>query len=285
LNFIAFKKAQTSWSGNSQGNPFLVWFFATVICFMLYLIVGLVNYWEGEIYSKADEWTVSQETCTCDCWDRRIKGKSMPFPKWNRMQYKSLYINCDKEMIWILFVTVFYCCCGLKFFEKLISALLYRRSDVRWELVAILGPFLYSNVYCWWVTITYINDRWYHMWNHQLYFTVTEWVIALCIYAIIDKKNEPPQNVVLWTLFILPLTHATQFLLDKQIFVTSGILRDFVLLAPDVILFVYSCKYMRLLERLRNPAKAQETRRELALAMIAVFIQLLFLTFVIPSPW
>lgn len=63
------------------------------------------------------------------------------------------------------------------------------------------------------------------------------------------------------------------------------VLRDGALFLPDMILFVYSCKYLQLLERLRNPTKAQETRRELSLALFAVFIQLLFLTFVIPTPW
>jgi hypothetical protein len=48
---------------------------------------------------------------------------------------------------------------------------------------------LHSHYYGWWGHWNYLNDEFYFMWDHQLFFTLSELASTACVLANIDKRK------------------------------------------------------------------------------------------------
>lgn len=124
---------------------------------------------------------VDRDSCTCDCWDGRFKGRH------GAGGYKSVYFNLEAA-------TVLLCAWSFVWVNALGVAmqrilLLFRAGRLSYQaLVPALLSF-YPLFYGAWATWNYINDRFYTMLPSQLFFQLTELLPAYLIYQLLDRSN------------------------------------------------------------------------------------------------
>jgi len=253
--------------------------------FALVMLTGVVNYLESAGWAEEDgAWKVDKETCSCSCWDRRIKGKAPPFPKG---PYKAMYINSEATTVWMMLLTVFYVTSAVKLFEKIWDLVVFKRDQIRIEYLLVLPPMFYANIYSWWATIMYLNDAWYKMIKHQSYFAVTEWIATLAVYQLLDKKGQQAHSLFSWAIFTITATHTLQNVINGSLFgATDAPLRDLVLMVPDLLLVILSFRDLGIRSKLQKNSKQSEIiRKQLIMSVAIIILSLLLLTFVIPTPW
>eukprot|EP00834_Sanchytrium_tribonematis_P003449 NODE_132_length_16614_cov_0.935392.p8 type:complete len:248 gc:universal NODE_132_length_16614_cov_0.935392:9315-8572(-) len=181
--------------------------------------------------------------CSCDCFDRKIKGTYFD----EQYQYRSIYFNLDDAILYIFIWSLFYILLLMKFVEKVLTAIFYRKLEI---FAFILGSVsLFSHFFNWWVTFNYLNDRFYRYFYSQMFFSVTELLPGYCIYLLLDG-TKPNFNISNISLGIL-LMHVYQSLSDQGLrhlflndeFEFHTFVRDALFLFADGSAFVVIAKY------------------------------------------
>lgn len=151
-------------------------------------IAVLWLYWQN--YARY----VDRRFCSCSCWDTVFKGMCVAQFSVNKTiklnyvflcnlgtyesgiaSYKHMYFNATQNTlkIWILTVIaviVFYECS--KYLVKLTVT-----KSVRYSMIFLFCLSIFSHYYAWWAYVNYYNDDFYSQWNHQLFFTVSEFLL------------------------------------------------------------------------------------------------------------
>lgn len=179
------KRAKKKDLNTEHDRKYILIFLGTIFAvFSMLIMTGIVNYFDSASWADQDgAWHVDkvntssyhitssylilflQESCSCNCWDRRIKGKTPPFPKG---RYKAIYINSEATTVWIILITVIYLTSAVKLIEKTLNLVSNQQDRIRFELLAVLPLTLYANIYSWWLIIMYLNDQWFEMIWHQV---------------------------------------------------------------------------------------------------------------------
>eukprot|EP00455_Lapot_gusevi_P011778 TRINITY_DN15499_c0_g1_i1.p1 TRINITY_DN15499_c0_g1~~TRINITY_DN15499_c0_g1_i1.p1 ORF type:complete len:353 (-),score=37.27 TRINITY_DN15499_c0_g1_i1:211-1269(-) len=122
---------------------------------------------------------VDRAKCTCDCWDGYFKGS------YSRGSYKSVFFNMDAGTIALLLVILFYGSIAQKAILRVAEAM-FCRPKTSLYLPVLFHVIWYPNFYCFWMYFNYINDRWFDMFQPQLYYSLTELIMAACCYWMLD---------------------------------------------------------------------------------------------------
>jgi len=101
--------------------------------------------------------------------------------------YKHVYFNATPNTgkMWVITVL------GVVFLYetfKHLTLLAYKRR-LRHSMAVLVLSSLHSHYYAWWGHWNYWNDEFYSMWNHQMFFTITELASTLAVLANIDGKT------------------------------------------------------------------------------------------------
>jgi hypothetical protein len=177
---------------------------------------------------------VDKDHCGCMCFDGLNKGK------YGRGGYKFVYWNMDKEtyiivMLWFLYFAFF-----VRTIERVLN--LFREGRLNYFWLFVLLCSIQPTFYSMWALWNYINDRIYHLYYHQIYFTVTETINFVVIYQYLDRTRDLGEYP-LWTVIFIGLTHLIQSVWDQGIshFFNAGLdllLRDCALMIGDLPLVV-----------------------------------------------
>ncbi|CAG7819883.1 unnamed protein product [Allacma fusca] len=152
---------------------------------------------------------VDRNTCTCSCWDTVFKG---PYES-GIAKYKHVYFNSNSNVVKMWIITV----------------------------VGVVVLSLHSHYYAWWVHWNYWNDDFYELWNHQVFFTVSELTSsALVVYHLDRRKPIQPLSMLLVAniaLFHVITSASDQFF--YSVILQHGhlhqVLRDILLMCTDLI--------------------------------------------------
>ncbi|KAF6255588.1 hypothetical protein COO60DRAFT_1627488 [Scenedesmus sp. NREL 46B-D3] len=139
---------------------------------------------------------IDRESCTCDCWDGRFKGRHGVGA--SHAGYKSVYFNLEAATVLLCAWTfVWVNALGVSM-QRILLLFTAARLSYRALVPALLSfyPFFYGA----WATWNYVNDRFYIMLPSQLFFQLSELVPAYLIYQLLDRsalKDLQPVGPVL----------------------------------------------------------------------------------------
>ncbi|XP_046564424.1 uncharacterized protein LOC124273254 [Haliotis rubra] len=236
-----------------------------------------------------DKPEVDKENCDNSCFDSIFKGS---YEKGgSKHGYKHVYFNATRQTTCVWLVTMLYVILGYEAI-KLIFEHLFSRS-LRPIMAILFFVSVYPHIYAWWAIFNYYNDDFYQMFNHQIFFSVTEMLSTYAILKSCDRHSE--RHVVLYGLIVgTAVAHVIIGSLDQfisQIVYMEGkphlTWRDIGLLVPDIMAVVLPVlDYMRgeitlrptcLLSFLRERFTNDKSSRTTAL-IICVYISALLIT-------
>lgn len=150
-----------------------------VVAVLSYLFPLMISVQGVNIQQMRDH--VQRDTCECSCWDGLFKGG------YGREHYKSVYWNMDEGTPYLLFLVLFYGIAAQKAIVRVIETM-FKRPTSALGVAFVFHVVWYPNFYCFWMYFNYINDRWWSMWQPQMYYSVTEQIMAVCLYWIMSTE-------------------------------------------------------------------------------------------------
>lgn len=101
--------------------------------------------------------------------------------------YKHVYFNSDWNTLKMWIITVFGVLFIYEAFKRLF--LLFFTKKLRWTMGLLFVSSIHSHYYAWWGHWNYWNDDFYHMWYHQVFFTVTELLSSCMVLNFLDSRR------------------------------------------------------------------------------------------------
>ena len=134
-------------------------------------------------------------------------------------------------------------------------------KNLRVSMFILFISNLYPNYYTWWVYWNAWNDDFYSQWNHQLFFSITEFLSTIVILYMSDTSRNMNVHLLIIVLSVA-VVHAVGNSKDQlhlHVFGTSGawhqILRGVTLFFTDTI---HICVSGILIYNLRNKYSVRE---------------------------
>ncbi|KFB51772.1 AGAP007547-PA-like protein [Anopheles sinensis] len=192
-------------------------------------IAVLWYFWQN--YSRF----VDKRFCSCSCWDTVFKGTYES----GIASYKHMYFNATQNTMkmWLLIVVgviALYECT-----KHLVQLLL--QSKVRYTMIVLFLLSIFSHYYAWWAYLNYYNDEYYHQWNHQLFFTITELISTSFVLHLANVENQVTARKTL-SIVGIALLHILASGVDQfisNVFRGEGyphqVVRDLGFMIPDVM--------------------------------------------------
>lgn len=214
---------------------------------LVFFVATLTIAWITNLIAGPSAYKVDRDTCSCDCFDRQLKGGYFN----SKRQFKYIYINFEMQSVLILVWTGFYGFLLLQSIDYIIKLLWKRKLD----FLILLG-FIFScfgqayNWNCFW---NYINDDLYHLFPTQLFFVITEWLATISLFKLLSKdveiENQGDEQILpsKWIIAsqAMSLCHVMASLEDqgfKHIFLEASkmnfFFRDVMLILSDLVPFV-----------------------------------------------
>lgn len=158
------------------------------IAFLLLLSTTISGYNKENLNSSVDI-----KKCKCNCWDGFYRGL---FPRTSEnTEYKIFYFNYRIEMIYIIFVFLFYAELLKVFLTKLINLLLNDGiKSIRLGVLFVLILNLYANYNDAWHLLNYLNDSFYRSFKNQLFHSVLNILPSFIYYQNLEKFNSKIGN-------------------------------------------------------------------------------------------
>ncbi|XP_071084428.1 uncharacterized protein [Haliotis cracherodii] len=209
---------------------------ATIIVAIPVIQIGIVY----RIIWVPDKPEVDKNNCENSCFDTIFKGSYEK--SGSKHGYKHVYFNATRQTMCVWVITFVYVILGYEAL-KLFFSFLFSRS-LRPIMAILFFVSVYPHVFAWWAIFNYYNDDFYLMFNHQIFFSVTEMLSTYAILKSCDRHSE--RRVVLYNLIIgAALAHVIIGSLDQfisHIIYKEGkphqVWRDIGLLVPDIMMVV-----------------------------------------------
>lgn len=126
---------------------------------------------------------INRSECKCNCFDRVMKG---PYKDLHGYQYKSVFINYDKETTYMFIITVIYIHIVYQFIRQIFSLVTKRKLNKSVLLVSALN--YYQLNYNWFSLWNYINERFYRLFPTQMFFVITEILPFSALFHLLDNQ-------------------------------------------------------------------------------------------------
>ncbi|ODM95496.1 hypothetical protein Ocin01_11194 [Orchesella cincta] len=172
-------------------------------------------------------------------------------------KFKHVYFNVDLITLKMWIITVIGVVSLYESMKHFILLLLNKR--LRWSMAALFLSSLHSHYYGWWMYWNFLNDDFYHLWYHQVFFTITELISSVLVLRFLDVKREVEPHSML-------------------------ISRDLAFMTTDVI---HACLS---LHEIRGQATRKGgslfsvlSQRRCLYAVLAIFFSMFFLLFLLPN--
>ena len=145
----------------------------------------------GKILPMSD-YQVNEAQCTCDCFDRRLKGQ---FFDPTRSEFRAIYINWRWESWLIVCLAVGYAWCALRLLGRSWALLLRKRLS--WHVLVSMLINSWGQLYNFMALFNYTNDRIYYLLPTQLFFVITQWAISIPLYILLDRSTHKSISPIL----------------------------------------------------------------------------------------
>lgn len=152
---------------------------------------------------------MSRGTCTCDCWDGRLKG-CYERHSYIGKEYRSLYFNLTPEMLEIFIMSVIFFVVLTHVLKDMLYTALTARHEIRWSMLVALIATIIPEFYAYWAHLNYINDGLYYLRTTQLWFTLTETANSLIFFTLLDRRRPIPTRwitIMLWASISVSMSH------------------------------------------------------------------------------
>lgn len=173
---------------------------------------------------------VNQNTCTCDCWDQGTTGI---YSKSNRFFH--VYINSTSSALGFLVIMYSLFTSTQLILHRIIQLILKKEIDwwVTLGLIFNIPTFQYGLG----VIATYINDSNYSMYYSQIPYTISETIVTIILYWLLDKRINIP--IIIWIVIYIDGMSLLKSILDHLVSQESKIiysfLRTLVFIFPDFL--------------------------------------------------
>lgn len=178
-------------SSKPRGLPFpgAAWVFSVALLLLVVGVhhAGVVGFSNLSWPSAAPISEFPIKDCSCGCWDTILK-KGRGTEAELRSEYRTIYINTDRAIIYIGIMCVVFACSGFNMFHNLFR--LYFKGKLRRGLAVVALLLVYPNIYSFWATFNYLNDRWFPMIRHQVFFGLTEWIATAAVVYYLNQKHH-----------------------------------------------------------------------------------------------
>ncbi|XP_055914881.1 uncharacterized protein LOC129948085 [Eupeodes corollae] len=178
---------------------------------------------------------VDKRFCSCSCWDTVFKG---PYES-GIASYKHMYFNATQNSMKMWILTVLAVIGLYECIKQLIALILQNR--VRYSMVLLFSLSIFSHYYAWWACMNYYNDDYYHQWNHQLFFTITELISTVMIMHLASTNNAVTSKKI-FCIVGIALLHIAASSFDQFVMnVIRGegyahqVVRDIGFMIPDIL--------------------------------------------------
>ncbi|KAK3888940.1 hypothetical protein Pcinc_007041 [Petrolisthes cinctipes] len=208
---------------------------ATAAGFLLPILLpffhlGILSHLWDEYNYKVD-----RLVCSCPCWDTIFKGIYERGPA----GYKHVYFNITSNTFKIWCVTVFAVLLLYEAFKRVVKLSLYR--EIRLSMLVLFLSSIYPHYYSWWSYFNYWNDDYYHQWNHQLFFSITELASTIAVVYLLDKSVNvtPLRALVIINIAVLHIITSGFDQFVTNVVQGNGmlhqVLRDIFFMIPDLL--------------------------------------------------
>lgn len=122
--------------------------------------------------------------------------------------YKHVYFNTDGNTLRMWIITVVWVLYLYEAFKRLFLLLLSKK--LRWTMGILLLSSIHSHQYSWWALWNYLNDEFYSMWYHQIFFSVTELISSVLVLNYLDVRRsiKPIPMLIVWTIAVFHISCA-----------------------------------------------------------------------------
>jgi len=119
-----------------------------------------------------------------------------PYENGRVSRYKNVYFNATLNTGKMWLITVLGVISLYETFKRL--TLLALKGRLRYTMAVLVISSLHSHYYAWWGHWNHWNDDFYLLWNHQLFFTITELVSTIAVLANADGNTAiKPLSLIL----------------------------------------------------------------------------------------
>ena len=124
-------------------------------------------------------------------------------------KYKHIYFNATPNTFKIWALTVVAVIILYECFKTIIHLL--RIHKLRYTMTLLFLLSLHSHYYAWWMHFNYWNDDFYAMWDHQVFYTLTELLCTSMAVLYLDKRKqlEPIPLIVIANIGIFHVVHGS----------------------------------------------------------------------------
>ena len=144
----------------------------------------------------------------CACWDGLYKGSYALHGR------HAMFFNVQRETLGIFSISCLFICLAFVTLQKFFKMLLRKRLRVSAFMIILCNA--HSMYYHWWVTLTYLNEAWYHYWWSQWVFGVTEAAVMYVLLLRIDNRFKV-QCAHCVTVVSVAIFHMSQGLLTQAV--------------------------------------------------------------------
>eukprot|EP01080_Neovahlkampfia_damariscottae_P000754 gene754-9006_t len=217
---------------------------------------------------------VNPVTCSCDCFDGKFKGIYQS----HKNSYKYIYFNWEFESLILFSILLIICFFVQKSIERIIHLAYEKKISFLW-LLAFVST-LHPHIYGWWATWNYINDRFYILMIHQIYFNLTEMLLSVFCLFYMQKSNEKLE-IFSWATITIALTHIIQSLKDQgfdhlKTMRLWFLFRDFGFLIGDFTCLIISIIFLWRIKSWKE--RFQSERKQILAVIVIVSGTILFLS-------
>ncbi len=144
----------------------------------------------------------------CPCWDGLYKGS------YGLNGRHAIFFNIQRETLCIFALSCFFVCLSFVALKKFFKMLLTKRLRMSAFLIILCNA--HSMYYHWWVSLSYLNESWYHYWWSQWLFGVTEAAVMYVLLLRIDVRFKL-QSAHAVTVISVAIFHISQGLLTQAV--------------------------------------------------------------------
>jgi hypothetical protein len=144
----------------------------------------------------------------CACWDGLYKGSYGVHGR------HAIFFNVQRETLGIFSISCLFICLAFVTLQKFFKMLLRRRLRVSAFLIILCNA--HSMYYHWWVTLSYLNEAWYHYWWSQWVFGLTEAAVMYVLLLRIDTRFKVQCSHAV-TVVSVAIFHMSQGLLTQAV--------------------------------------------------------------------
>lgn len=222
-----------------------------------------LNCWDG--YSKEFNKCITYKKDT-------LLRSGVVIPAGTENCYKSVYFNLDSTMLAIIswLFLWFYTCS--KAFENISNAIF--ENCARKSVVIALLIDIPTIWYVCAVPVHYLNDRFFAMYNSQLYFSLSELISVVVLIFHVSEKQVVVRKMGV-VLGAIALAHGVQLLMDENFLINGS---NWVSSGRNMFMFVGDCANLFVAGRLGSGARYWKWICVGAVGQIVIF-QILFADF------